>query len=158
MWSIRRKLELSQCLVCTYQCKSCVPPRMTQGILTKKMYISQNFNPALNFHCHNPLPNYLYFYHLQCQNDARAMPEGIAVVRIPSMVRWTHVRIVKLSMTSPRIHIDRCITTNKWFALHLCTRFLQSNICFHGLAFCCWILKDVALVRHIWHSHHVHVA
>ncbi len=50
-----------------------------------------NSNPAISFHCQNPLPKDLYFYHLWYQNNVRRMLERIAVVWDTCMVRQTPV-------------------------------------------------------------------
>ncbi len=85
-------------------------PRLTQGILMEKQFISQNRHPAMSCCCQNPLPKDLYFYHLLCQNDVRVISERTAVVRVPCMVRCMPVIFPwQPGGHSPRIHLDRCI-------------------------------------------------
>ncbi len=62
-----------------------------QGMLMEKGFVCQNPHPAISFHCQNPLPKNLYFYHLKYQNDVRMMLKRLPVVRVHCIVRQSPV-------------------------------------------------------------------
>ncbi len=59
------------------------PTRLTQGILTEKIFVCQNPHPAMDFICQNPHPKLLFLQ----------MSDIIAIVRVRYLVRQTHIRL-----------------------------------------------------------------
>ncbi len=80
--------------ICTYQCESCPPHHIcTYQFWYRKCFSDRIPHPDMNFHCQNPFQN----IYISTACNVRMMLERIAIVRIPCMVRWIHIRTLRVT-------------------------------------------------------------